>query len=449
MGREIEELSGHVAATGWADMPEAVRKRAKLIVLDTIGVMLAGAMRPEVAALRAQLAPSLGTGASLFAPGVAAADPRSAAMLNAIAGRSVELCEGQRGLQPAVHILPGVFAMGQALGLGGAAMLEALVLGYEVAGRLNPRFTPRAFAHPNGQVSLLGAAAAGARLRGMDGPRVSLSMRIATTMLMTPSYMNTGAGGTTLNLPAGMGALCGTLAPEMALAGYHAQDNAVEEALGVMVGTGFDPAGLADGWGEDWQILDNYFRFYACCNPIHPALDSLADALAELRPAPAEIARIDVATYAFGSVMRNPAPPNYFASKYSLPHAAAVLIARGGLRFGDIDDSALTDPVIAALRPLVHMVEDPAMSAVAPALKPARVTVTLKDGRSATAECENSKRDTLKPDPEPGVRDKFHELAATALTAEGAKRVEAEVERIEAWQGLEPVLAAIRAHGRA
>jgi hypothetical protein len=39
---------------------------------------------------------------------------------------------------------------------------------------------------------------------------------------------------------------------------------------------------------------------------------------------------------------------------------------RGGLGFADIDDSALTDPVIATLRPLVRIAEDPAMTARSP-----------------------------------------------------------------------------------
>ncbi len=101
-----------------------------------------------------------------------------------------------------------------------------------------------------------------------------------------------------------------------------------------------------------------------------------------LKPRPEEVALVDVQTFDFASVMRNPAPPNYFASKYSLPHAAAVLITRGGLSFSDIDDSALEDPVIAALRPLVRIAADPAMTARStPTLRPARVTLTL-EGRA-------------------------------------------------------------------
>jgi 2-methylcitrate dehydratase PrpD len=61
--------------------------------------------------------------------------------------------------------------------------------------------------------------------------------------------------------------------------------------------------------------------------------------------------------------MRNPDPPNYFASKYSLPHAAAVMVVKGGAGHGDIDDAALADPAVAALRHRVSVTEDPAMTA--------------------------------------------------------------------------------------
>ena len=447
MGEQIEKLAQFVARTGWDDMPAAVHRRAKLVLLDTIGVTLAGAARPEVIGLHGRMLAGAGRGATVFAAGLPQADIRTAALLNGIAARSVELCEGARGLQPSPHILPAVLAIAEQRGLGGRAMLGAFVLGYEVAGRLNRGYTPRAFSHPNGQLSLLGAAAAGARLQGMDGAGVSLAMRVATTMLMTPSYNNTVAGGTTLNLPAAMGAVVGTLAPDMAASGYVAQEDAIEEALGGMVGAGFAPAKLPDDMGQRWEILENYFRFYACCNPIHAALDSLAETLAMLNPKPEEVARIEVQTFAFASVMRNPAPANYFASKYSLPHAAAVLIARGGLGFADIDDSALEDAVIAALRPLVSIAEDPAMTARStPTLRPARVTLTLKDGRSATAARENSVRDTLKPDPEPQVRAKFHELAAMHLTPTGIDAIEAAVDRCEDWETMEELIEPLRHH---
>jgi 2-methylcitrate dehydratase PrpD len=64
-------------------------------------------------------------------------------------------------------------------------------------------------------------------------------------------------------------------------------------------------------------------------NPIYSALDALEEAVAALNAKAEDIERIDIATFRFATVMCNPDPPNYFASKYSLPHVAACLVVRG------------------------------------------------------------------------------------------------------------------------
>src|SRR6185503_16164765 len=248
MGRQIEKLAQFVAQTRWEDIPEALQRQTKLVFLDTLGVILAGSVRPEVRQLRERLAPTAGSGATVLAHGWPAHDPRTAALLNGIAGRAIELCEGLRLVsgQAAMQILPGVLAVGEHAAVHGREMLAALLLGYDAAGRLGMGFTPRPLAHQNGQVSLLAAAAAGARLRGLDARGVSRAMRIATTQLLTPSYTNAVAGATTLNVAGGLSGFVCALAPELALAGFEAQEDAVEEALGKLAGDGFKPEGLAD-----------------------------------------------------------------------------------------------------------------------------------------------------------------------------------------------------------
>jgi 2-methylcitrate dehydratase PrpD len=450
MGQQIEELARFVATTGWQDVPEPVRQHAKLTLLDTLGVILAGGERPELRQSRERLAATAGTGATVFARGWPIQDPRTAALLNGIAGRSIELCEGLRLVsgQAALQVLPGVLAVGEQAGSSGREILAAFVLGYDVAGRLASGFTPRPLAHQNGQVSLLAAAAAGARLRGLDAAGISRAMRIATVLVLTPSYTNAVAGATALNVAGGMSGHAAALAPELALAGFEAQADAIEEALSHLVGGGFDTEHIADELGTSWHITRNYFRLYACCNPVHPALDCLAAALDELRPQPEQVERIEVATYRFASVMRNPDPPNYFASKYSLPHAAAAMVVRGGAGFAELDDTALTDPVIAALRHRVHIAEDPAMTALAPKLRPARVTVTLADGRQATHSRDSHRGDFSEPFSEAELRAKFRELAGTVLTPEGATRVEAAVDRCEEWTSLAELTNLLRRYGR-
>ena len=446
MGQPIEALAKFMAETRWENIPAPVQRHTKLVLLDTIGVILAGSVRPEVAAVRERMGATAGTGATVYARGWPTHDPRTAALLNGIAGRAIELCEGLRLVtgQAAMQILPGILSVGEHARASGKELLAALVSGYDVAARLGMGFTPRPLAHQNGQAMLLAAAAAGARMRGLDAAGVSRAMRISAVLMMTPSYMNTGAGATALNIAGGMSGFAGALAPDLALAGIEAQENAIEEALGQLVGDGFKPDHLLDELGTRWEITHNYYRLYACCNPIHPALDVLKAALAELKPRAEDIERIDFATYRFASVMRNPDPPNFFASKYSLPHAAAVMVVRGRAQHADIDDSALRDPAITALRQRVSVVEDPAMSAVAPRLRPARVTVTLKDGRSATHACDSHEGDFNQPYPEAVLREKFRELAGHVLDTPGVARIEQAIDRCEEWASVADFTALLR-----
>ena len=145
MGREIEELARFVAATQWEDVPKPVQEHAKLTLLDTLGVVLAGSARPEVAALRQRLADGAGTGATVYAPGWPGAEPRTAALLNGIAGRSIELCEGLRFVsgQAAMQVLPAVLAVGEHARSTGREMMSAFVLGYDVVARISGGFRPR------------------------------------------------------------------------------------------------------------------------------------------------------------------------------------------------------------------------------------------------------------------------------------------------------------------
>jgi len=446
MGQQIERLAQFVAETRWETIPAAVRDHAGLVLLDTLGVMLAGSEQPEVAGLRAQLLETAADGASLYARGFPSTDPRTAALLNGIAGRTVELCETHRyvSCQGAVQVLPTVLALGESSGRSGREALAALVLGYEVAARIGAATTARRLAHQNGQWSLIGAVAAGARLRGFDAAQVSRAIRIGATLVLTPSYTNVVAGATALNVAGGMSGFAGSLVPELVVAGFEAQADAIEEAFGDLVGDGFAPERVTEGLGERWEIARNHLRLRACCNPIYPALDALEDALADLRPRPDEIERIDVATFRFASVMNEPEPPNTFAARYSLPHAAAAIVVRGSAGLDAFAEAALHAPAIAALRQRVQVAEDPELTKLVPRLKPARVTVTLRDGRSATRACESSRGGFDRPYGRDEVLAKFRGLAGQVLTPQGVAESEAAVERFDQVADLRDFVARLR-----
>jgi 2-methylcitrate dehydratase PrpD len=447
MGKAIEELAHFVAGTRWEAIPEAVREHAKLVLLDTLGVTLAGSVQPDVAGVRARLTATGGRGATAYAPGWPTTDPRTAALLNGLAGRSIELCEGHRyvSCQGAVQVLPTALASAEWLERSGRETLAALVFGYEVAARLGAGLTARPLAHQNGQAPLLGAVAAGARLRRLDGDQTSLALRIGAILVLTPGYTNAVAGATALNVAGGMSGFAGALAPELALAGVAAQPNAIEESLGLLVGDGFRPEAVTEELGQRWEIARNYFRLRACCNPIYAALDALEDIVTDLRPDPASIERIDVATYRFAANMRAQDPANYFAAKYSLPHAAAALVLRGNAGYHAFTDEVVRDPAIAAFRRRVTVREDPDLSAHVPRLKPARVTVTFTDGRQVTRLCESARGDYQDPYGDGELRSKFRELAGLVLSPAGVTQVETLVDRLDALPRLGDLVDVLRA----
>src|SRR5881628_3462764 len=446
MGQAIEELAHFIAGTPWEAIPKSVRDHAKLVLLDTVGVILAGSVQPEVAGVRARLTATGGHGATIYAPGAQTSDPRTAAFLNGLAGRSIELCEGHRyvSCQGAVQALPTALACAEWLQRSGRETLAALIFGYEVAARLGAGLTARPLAHQNGQAPLLGAVAAGARLRGSTAEQMSLALRIGAILVLTPGYTNAVAGATALNVAGGMSGFAGALAPELALASVAAQPNAIEEAFGRLVGDGFRPEALTEELGQRWEIARNYFRLRACCNPIYTALDALEEILAELRPDPASIERIDVATYRFAANMRESNPVNYFAAKYSLPHAAAALVLRGDAGYHAFTDDVVRDPAIGAFRRRVTVREDPDLNTSVPRLKPARVTVTLTDGRQVTRLRESARGDYQDPYSEDAIRSKFRELAGVVLSPAAVSRVEKLVDRLDEVPRLRDLVDALR-----
>ena len=154
-----------------------------------------------------------------------------------------------------------------------------------------------------------------------------------------------------------------------------------------------------------------------------------------------------MATYRFAANMREPDPINYFAAKYSLPHAAAALVLRGTAGYHAFTEEAVRDPAVAAFRRRVTVREDPELNTHVPRLKPARVTVIFTDGRRVTRLRESARGDFQDPYGEGEIRAKFRELAGVVLDAAAVTRVEAMVDRLDDLPRLRDFVAALSRDG--
>ncbi|MGE0725753.1 MAG: MmgE/PrpD family protein, partial [Alphaproteobacteria bacterium] len=146
--------------------------QATFVIADTVAAIACGAAEPEVVAITGRIGGPPGA-ASVVGAGRTAA-PAEAALLNGIAGTWLELDEGNRFARghPGIHVLPAVLAHAEAHGSSGADLITAFVLGYEVASRVGIAAQLRASMHPHGTWGTIGAAAAVAKLAGVDAATV-------------------------------------------------------------------------------------------------------------------------------------------------------------------------------------------------------------------------------------------------------------------------------------
>src|ERR1041384_8152902 len=142
--RVTEQLADFIAASRWADIPEAVRREGVCTLLNFVGCALGGC-RDEAVGLAARvLRPYFGGEQASLIGRHGRADALNAAFLNAASANVLEYDDTHLPtvIHPPAPVLPGLLALAESRGATGAALLPAFVLGVETACRLGNALTP-------------------------------------------------------------------------------------------------------------------------------------------------------------------------------------------------------------------------------------------------------------------------------------------------------------------
>ncbi len=157
-----------------AALSDEVRHYARRHLLDTVGVMIAGA-GGEVASRAEAVLAAVRPAGGIPVPGRARrADLIDAAFLGGTAAHGIELDDGfrQGSVHPGCVVVPAVLALGYDRRISGKALIEAVVAGYEaeiaIGRAVHPDLRQRGF-HPAATVGVFGAVAAAGKLRGLIG----------------------------------------------------------------------------------------------------------------------------------------------------------------------------------------------------------------------------------------------------------------------------------------
>jgi len=133
-------------------------------------------------------------------------------------------------------------------------------------------------------------------------------------------------------------------------------------------------------------------------------------------------------------------PANALEGKFSMPFCAAAALVDGHVGLDTFDEAKLRDSRIVAMQARVAMRVDGTLDPAAPPLTQARVTVTLRDGRTLTAAADGARGYPAHPASERELGEKFVSCATRVMSEEDAHEALRRVRALERAAGVTDVM---------
>lgn len=421
-------LAAFAAASDARRFPESARAIARCSLLDWAAVGRAGVDEPVSQMVR-QLAQAEGGAPQAAVFGSATRYPvRMAALVNGATSHALDYDDTHFDYigHPSVAIFPAALAMAQHRGASGRDFLDAALVGLETACRVGRWLGSSHYQHGFHQTATsgsFGAAAACARLLGLDTERTAHALGIAATRA---AGLKSQFGTMGKPYHAGTAAANGVEAALLAAAGFVSRPDGIECEQGfgdTHAGAGTDPSQVLQGLGERFRFEKVQYKLHACCHGTHAGLEALAALRAAHAVQAADIEGITLTVHPrWLRVCNLERPATGLEAKFSYRLTAAMIF--GGLDTGALatyTDQACTRADLVALRDRVRVATDDTLPDTA-----ARVAVLLKNGQSLQAAHDLDAEVPLSVQ-----QAKLRAKAAALLGDEPAARLQAAVEAVD------------------
>lgn len=232
-----QEIARFVVDLRLEDLPEKAVSQAKLALLDTFGVILAGAQHSVARIVQQYAEQGAPTGPAQVIGVHQKTSPEYAALANGVAAHVLDYDD--RG-HASTHTLPVALAVGELVNGSGSSLLLAYIAGREVRLQMNEEFDKGRFEksgpgsrgwHATGTLGTLGAAATAAKMLGLDVETTRKAFGIAGSLL---GGIAANWGTSTKSLHAGNSARNGVLAGLLASKGFTGEPTVFSAHWGVV-----------------------------------------------------------------------------------------------------------------------------------------------------------------------------------------------------------------------
>ena len=437
MSAAFTDAVGAVAAfAAETAISEEARQRASIAFIDTCGVMLAGS--GETAARIAQsLASEEGVGECRVVGTSITTGAALAAFANGVAAHALDyddMCFVSLA-HPSCVLVPAILAAGELARADARTLLDAYVVGFEIECRLglvmNPRHYHQRGWHCTSSIGTLGAAAAVARVLGLDAATTRHALGIAAS---SACGVKENLGSMVKPLHAGMAARNGVTAAQLARRGFSASASAIDGPQGYLAAMDSERSSLdtaVTDLGTRWEICETgvTVKLYPSCAATHPPLDALREIVRRERLTANQVAAIDVEVDSMTPrLLIHPNPSTNLEAKFSMPFCAAAAVVYPQIGIDTFSPESIRHSDVQALMPRVSLRANAAFDTAAP-LSQARVTVRLHDGREWSQHADGARGYPGRLTDEE-LSAKFEDCAARALGPSGARHAR---EAIASW----------------
>ena len=428
-GNLSRELCENVAAWRYEQLPGAVVKTVKALILDTLGVIGGAKRAPGIPELSARLARWEPSGSATGLTTLRKFSPPTAALANGAAAHALDFDDQH---DPArVHtscvVLPALLATAEDVGgVSGRDFLLAMAIGAELHARLGLACYNSLGKgwHPTMVLGTLAAGIAAGRLLELDPEGLANALGMAYHQT-SGSAQSMRDGVLSKRLGAGFAARNAVVGAFLAADGLTGTRRTLEGNAGLFAlyeRGEVDTDILTDGLGTTWRTPEYSFKPYPCCRCNHTPI-GLGIGLHGQGVRADDVEAIEIR---MGEVNWLTVGEPYDVARDSVVHAqfnAAYSFARA-LADGRVDLSTyqkpgISDPRIVALARATRVVSDPAIASTA--IEPARVQVKLRNGRVLEAASDTIKGSPAEPLNEAELRAKLRACLAFGVGADEAQ----------------------------
>jgi 2-methylcitrate dehydratase PrpD len=405
--RTLARLVATHPSRGWSD---AVDREAHRTFLNWVGCAIGAARHESVeAALGAVSMLEPAPQSSVLGRGEKV-DMASAALVNGIASHTFDFDDTHLKtiIHPAGPVASALLALAETTGASGRQLVDALVLGIDVSCRVGNMMYPEHYDrgwHITGSTGTLGAAAACARLMGLDEAKTTMALGIAASQ---PVGMREQFGTMTKPFHPGAAARAGLTSALLAKHGFTASGKAIEAPRGFaqVVSTKYDWNEITGELGSRFEISFNTYKPFACGIVIHPTIDAAVQLRAKGVRAE-DVERVDLRVHSLVlELTGKKEPQDGLQGKFSVYHGFAAGLIFGRASEPEYEDAIVTREDMTALRRKVVATVDDSIDEAS-----ADVTAILKDGRKVHVFVEHAIGSLERPLSDLELEAKFHSMS--------------------------------------